>query len=206
MAFSSTPSRGFTLVELLVVIGIIAILAVVVVLIINPARLFRAARDAQRISDFATLRRAIDFTIITGAPALQAGPNVTSGSTCGFLSGCGTPTLNNTYAVDGTGWVGADFRTAAGGSPLARLPRDPTNAGNFFYAWKSNGSTNDPLYELNLRFEGTQTIIGGACPASDTDCTKYKGLEENDGGDASDCSFSYNQSTCYYEVGNSLSL
>jgi len=42
---------GFTLIEILVVIGIIAILAVIVLIAINPARQFKQARDTQRTSN-----------------------------------------------------------------------------------------------------------------------------------------------------------
>jgi len=42
---------GFTLIEILVVIGIIAILAVIVLIAINPARQFAQARDTQRDSN-----------------------------------------------------------------------------------------------------------------------------------------------------------
>ena len=43
--------RGFTLLELLIVIGILATLATVVVLIINPAERLARTRDAKRIVD-----------------------------------------------------------------------------------------------------------------------------------------------------------
>ena len=52
---------GFTLIELLVVIAIIAILAVVVILTLNPAQLLAQSRDANRVSDMATLNSAINL-------------------------------------------------------------------------------------------------------------------------------------------------
>lgn len=50
---------GFTLIEILVVIGIVAILAAIVIIAINPARQFAQARNAQRESNVNTILNAI---------------------------------------------------------------------------------------------------------------------------------------------------
>jgi len=44
--------KGFTLLELLIIIGVLAILSTVIVFIVNPTELFRKSRDAHTIPSF----------------------------------------------------------------------------------------------------------------------------------------------------------
>lgn len=52
-------NKGFTLIEILVVVGLIAILATIVLIAINPARQFAQARNTQRQSNINTILNAI---------------------------------------------------------------------------------------------------------------------------------------------------
>lgn len=55
--------KGFTLIEILVVIGLIAILAAIVIIAINPARQFAQGRNSQRTSNVNSILNAIGQNI-----------------------------------------------------------------------------------------------------------------------------------------------
>ena len=55
---------GFTLIEILIVIGIIAVLAAIVLVAINPVRLFNKADDSQRWNDVNAILSAVGQEIV----------------------------------------------------------------------------------------------------------------------------------------------
>ncbi len=54
-----STSKGFTLVEILVVVALIAILTAITIIAINPAKNFADTRNAQRSSDVSTILNAV---------------------------------------------------------------------------------------------------------------------------------------------------
>ena len=54
-----TKRAGFTLIEVLIAIGLVAILAGIVIIAVNPARQFALGRDTQRRSDVNAILNAI---------------------------------------------------------------------------------------------------------------------------------------------------
>ncbi len=54
-----SKKKGFTLLEMLLVIAIIAVLAAIVIVAINPARQLAQARNAQRASDLIAIHKAV---------------------------------------------------------------------------------------------------------------------------------------------------
>lgn len=58
--------KGFTLLELLVVMAVIGTLASVLIFAINPVEIGRRSRDSKRLSDLGTLKSSIDLALSDG--------------------------------------------------------------------------------------------------------------------------------------------
>ena len=52
--------KSFTLIELMIVIGIIAVLATIIIAVLNPGQLWREARDANRRKDLSFIATALE--------------------------------------------------------------------------------------------------------------------------------------------------
>ena len=76
-------AKGFTLLELLIVIAIIAILSIALVFMLNPAETLKKARDAQRISDLKTVKTALGIMLTaTSTPSLDGTFGTTAAAVC----------------------------------------------------------------------------------------------------------------------------
>lgn len=128
--------KGFTLLELLIVIAILAILSAVTVIVLNPAEILRKSRDSQRISDLSTMKTAIGYYLVsTSSPDIDFGGTRCSGdggtfSTFSHVTSVQATTTSasvatTSRAVDGTGWIQVKLSELSGGSPLGAWPIDP---------------------------------------------------------------------------------
>lgn len=108
--------KGFTLIEILVVIGIIAVLAAIVIIAINPARQFAQARDSQRESNVNAILNAIGQRIADNKGTF-AGLNAQNNVTCPSI-----PSSTTTIATSG----GVDLSCLIP-TYMQALPLDPSS-------------------------------------------------------------------------------
>lgn len=107
---------GFTLLEILLVVGIISILAGIVILAINPTKQLGDTRNAQRRADVLTIINAIyQYTLDDG----QTIADLRGGSGIIEDTSCGNSNLDALTLED-------DLVTT--GNYLTGIPRDPTAA------------------------------------------------------------------------------
>ena len=109
--------KGFTLIEILVVIGLIAILAAIVLIAINPARQFAQARNSQRESNVSTVLNAI------GQNSADNKGLPLSATTCTGITNVPGATAKNI----GTGGALVNLTCLVGTYIPSSLPFDPTS-------------------------------------------------------------------------------
>ncbi len=92
--------RGFTLLEILLTIGIIAVLATVVVVSLDPITRFEDARDSRRLADIQSILSAIHQYVIDNQGTYPAGIDTTERQIGSASSGC---SLGGACEVSGDG-------------------------------------------------------------------------------------------------------
>ena len=151
--YKNNKKTGFSLIEVLIVIAIISTLAFVIVTLVNPVEMGRKSRDAKRLSDLGTIKRAIDLALADKKT----------------LSLTDIITINSVTDIDGNGLdiskylptIPKDPSYSASGGDVRVVLKNCTSAtankNSMVYEYKSDGST----YVLRARFEslGSCTTI-----------------------------------------------
>ncbi len=172
--------KAFTLVELLIVIGIIGLLAVTVLLTLNPAEAQKRTRDTKRISDAQKLQAILEQYINDGNSVLGTWTTTVTATGGGTTS---TSALNAQSQPCDTNWLGVDVCAYA-----SSVATDPSNnqRRTCVDTAQTNNQTNNCLMFYYVRFSGTSTQPGseyeiGVRQEAVSNASKIEG----DGGDAS---------------------
>jgi prepilin-type N-terminal cleavage/methylation domain-containing protein len=137
--------RGFTLVEVLLVIVIIAILAGIVIVAINPSRQISQANNSQRDADVKAILNAVSEYAIDNRGALPSAITTTAttvGSSTGQIDVCSN--LVPTY--------------------IAEMPFDPTASGAAY----SSCSSYNTGYTIASDTAGRVTVAAPSAELSET--------------------------------------
>ncbi len=105
--------KAFTIIELLVVIGIISILAIALLVTLNPAAGQERTRDTKRMKDATTLQAIIESYLLDGGDPI-----------CTTVD---TPCTSNTVATANSQACDANWLTASLCQYAQSIPADPIN-------------------------------------------------------------------------------
>lgn len=152
---NSIIKKGFTLVELVIVIGVIGIIATILLIALNPAETQRKARDTARLKDINTLQGIVEQAVNDVLPLCA-----------GAIGGTNAVCQSDLIATPGSQPCAANWTGINLCNYTRTVPADPLNiaAGrctqssgaqrtdcNMYYYMEVAGTD----YEINVRMEST---------------------------------------------------
>jgi prepilin-type N-terminal cleavage/methylation domain-containing protein len=132
MSINTKKQKGFTLIEILIVISLVAILSAITIIAINPAKHFQDSRNAQRSSNVSEILNAMSSYLSDKGHAV---------ADFGAITTC--PTATNI----GTGVGLINLTTTLVDTYIVSIPTDPTN-----------GTAADTKYNVCKTTSGRLTI------------------------------------------------
>jgi len=123
--------KGFTLIELIIVIALIALLATTVILVINPVKIFQEARDSQRMADLGQMNSAMSLMLATSSSQ----PSLGTVGTCYKNKATQNCMTRHTPNLVASSTVPVNL----GASPaISAWPLDPKNDATYFYSYSAD--------------------------------------------------------------------
>jgi prepilin-type N-terminal cleavage/methylation domain-containing protein len=115
-------SKGFTLIEILIVVAIIAILASVVLVGLGPTQ--QAGRDARRLSDLHETQTGLELYY----------------NKCGYYPGTSVATPCGAYVAANT-WAAMSTAVTGAGLGVSAIPTDPSSNKSYYYGTTVGGTS-----------------------------------------------------------------
>ncbi len=146
--------KGFTLLEILLVIAVIGILAAIVLIAINPNKQLAQARNAERRVDLNTLNKSLEQILIdTGS--YPAGITDSYQEVCATENKSISTPLTDAPSVDCTGKL--DLRSLIP-TYIAAIPRDPQSTGSSTGYYVARNSNNNRISIKSTNAELSQSL------------------------------------------------
>ncbi len=142
--------KGFTLLEILLVVAAIAILAGIVIVALNPNKQLGDTRNAQRRSDVNAILGSVYQYVIDNNGSLPSGLDSIEGSS--QVLGTASSGLDSTCTAVTTVAAGLDLSGVLAPTYIVAIPIDPTS-----------GTAANTDYYINKDVNGRITV--GACDA-----------------------------------------
>jgi prepilin-type N-terminal cleavage/methylation domain-containing protein len=158
-------NRGFTLIEILIVVAIIAILASIVIVGLGPAQ--QSGRDARRVADLQNIRNGLQLYY----------------DKCGFYPGSSNCAAG---APGGSSWSSFQTTLANSGIGIASngIPSDPSTNRSYAYAYLTSDNSS---YLLAASLENPNNAVFTTYkPLDPTTLAKYTWTSDT-GGPSTDC-------------------
>lgn len=156
-------SRGFTLIEILIVLGMLALLSTVVLVAVNPLRQFAQARNTQREANVSALLNAVGHRLADNRGIFESASST-----------CSTPLPNSAQEIASVD--GYDLRPCLVPDYLPEIPYDPTSG--------TNNCTSDACDGENEEYRTGYEITQNASTSRITICAPGHAEEALSGSEA----------------------
>jgi len=140
--------KGFNLIEVLIIVGIIGAILTIVLVVLNPSKILEKSRDSQRFADLKSISEAVNQYLAAGFNFEGLSGPYSSIDT-GFASD------RAREKIDGSGWIPLKLEISSG-KTLSNLPLDPLNTVSHHYRFGISPSSK--TYEIDASFESEENI------------------------------------------------
>lgn len=151
-----SSSKGFTLIELIIVIGILSVLSTVLIATLNPMAQFQKSNDAKRKSDLGQIQKVLEQYYQDNTGKYPRSSTISDT--------CGSPPTACPYRIVSSDAVNPVKEWGTAWTPYINvLPKDPNNSKKYVY-YSSGGQSYYLYASLDRGSKDPQACSGTQCP------------------------------------------